>query len=273
MATSANMFATYELPTPLGTYTHSVENGNAVNLVRLEVLPNYSPIGLKRSVLYRLHISGTLLADTQAEISSKIATLNDVYSNNGGSWIYRQSDGTPTRHKLLRDHPQALTDVQVERRMWPDGSPAEYATGRVFSLVLQQEIAQVESQIYEFGETVRFTGDGGYMRRAVQFPTQPVFIQDVNVYTSVTCIQQGRVVAYDGWPDVYVPISYFPAYQTRADIRYIQPRFTGRKYEFYGIEWTYEHILPDQQRVVGATPNWGKYPGYWPQFLGDTTTY
>lgn len=249
---SANMIATY------GSYTHSVENGNAVNLARMEILPRYTDRGKKISALHRLHIHGVLLADNQADIGTKIGQLIDAYAENGQDWILWHSDGsTQSRHRLLQGHAAALSDVQVERRDWPVGDPAEYATGRTFSIIMRQEMADAESEILEYWEEIRYIGTGGYERKFVRFPTLPPIIQNTHVYSGVTMIQRGKVVALDGYPLPYVPASYAPGFLTRTDLNFIKPTLHGKRYTHYGVEWTYTHRLDGYYQFYPSTPDPG----------------
>jgi hypothetical protein len=260
------MFATY------GNYTHSVENGNAVNLERMEIIPDYGPRGRKLSVTHRLHLQGVLLADNQADISTKIAALVDAYADNGKDWILHQSDGTPTRHKLLQNASGAMTDVQVEYRSWPVGEPAEYATGRTFSIIMRQTLQDLESEILEYWETIRYSGYGGflpnyipdqtfsllcnYKRKLVHFPLQPPIVQNVYVSTGLQLVQRGKVVAMNGWPNAYVPYPYYPNYLTHTSINNLEPTWTGRSYTHYGIEWTYQFELPAFALPITTLPGW-----------------
>lgn len=248
MTTSEHMFAKY------GSYVHSVENGNAVNLVRMELVPRYTARNFKFSTMVRLHIRGEILADTQADITDKIKDLAYAYAVNGNDWIYYQANGTPTTHRLIQDHPDALSDVQVEDRQWPVGDPAEYATGRVFSIVMRQTFLDVESEIMEYWEQIRYRGTGGPRRVIVNYPIFGPTIQLINSYTGVTCVQQGKVVGLEGWPESYVPGSVFPDYLTETDINYIEPQFNGKRYLGYGIEWTYTHVLPNFWQRDPSTP-------------------
>ena len=233
------MYATY------GTYTHSAANYNAVNLTRMQQIPQYSDRRKRFAYLYRLHLRGELLADTQAGIHSLIEALIQAYADNGKDWTLYHDDNTPTRHRLIQNHDDALSDVQVEHRSWPVGDPAEYATGRVFHIIMRQLVAAAESQILEYWETIRYIGDCGPTLKPVRLPLGTAIIQTVSAKSPAMMVQHGRVVAFQGWPDLYVPNSYLPNYLTKVDLHYLKPRYSGRQYTHYGIEWMYHHVLPE----------------------------
>jgi hypothetical protein len=130
---------------------------------------------------------------------------------------------------------------------------------------MRQEVACPETQILEYYENIHYSGDGGFDRRRVHFANVLPVIQTVHQYTALTCIQEGRVVGYQGWPEGYVPVPYLPTYLRHTEKKFTSPRFTGRQYIGYGIEWRYEFLLPNFYQIYGATPEFGFAPyGYNP---------
>ena len=253
------MYATY------GGYTMSDANRNKVNLAAFDIIPQYSERGKKTSVIHRVTLRGELLiadglttaAQVQADLTTKIGALANAFVNNGLDFRFYQDDGTLTNHCLFNDNSAALTDVQIVQRSWPEGDPAEYATQRTYQVVLQQELADRESELLVYRETISLTGSAGRYVEWVENAAGIPIYQEIHANTMTQIVQQGEAIAMDGWPFLYIPEPIYGFPYERVKLRrldLILPRFTGRQYVEYGCRWRYEYQVPIYARVVPNRP-------------------
>jgi hypothetical protein len=225
---------------------------NEVNLVNFEVIPQYSERGTKYASLHRVHLQGELIYTGQENLSNAISGLINGYADNNQTFCMYRDDGTQTPHRLIQDHDDNLSGVKVVHRSWPKGDPAEYATTRTFSIVLQALYRDVESEILECRETLQFIGDGGPKWEWVKSPLGSHYQQTIFTGDTQKIIQSGRKVGLSGWPTKFEPI--LPTWEHRElrQIRMMEPIFAGRQYRNYGIAWTYVMEPPPG---ISATPN------------------
>jgi hypothetical protein len=227
-----------------GSYQHP---DNEVNLTTYEVTTQRSPRGRPMKTTIRLHINGQLQAAGQSALNTKIAELIDVYSQSNmdqDCGLYHD-DGTVTRHKLESSNTNSanLTGVRLVHRSWPRSEPEEYATCRSFYIVLEAVYRDLESQLIDFHE--RLYGIG---------TTAPAFLwtllasgrpkrQMIHTWTLQTLVQEGYATGFDGWPVnfLYGPGPLFPALedQERRTIYRTGPRYLGRAFANYRIDWRY----------------------------------
>jgi hypothetical protein len=232
---------------------------NEVNLVNFEVIPKYSERGTKYASIYRVHLQGELIYTGQTDISNAIDALIAAYESNNQSFYLYHDDGTPTKHKLVQEDTNNLSGVKVVHRSWPKGDPAEYATTRTFSIVLQALYRDTESEIMEFRESLQFVGDGGPQWEWVKTPVGTSYKQDTCEHDTQRIIQSGKIAALSTWPIGNVPLPLYPLWEHRnlRQLRYIEPIFAGNPnnpyaYINYGIAWTY---IMEAPYYVNAAPN------------------
>ena len=215
--------------------------------MRFEYRPQFSPRGRRWGITYRVHINGELLYSTQADIHAAVGALIEAYAYDGRSWYLYLDDGTPTHHSLIHGDADDLSGVRVIHREWPTGDGAEYATGRVYAIVLEKTKRANESSIIEFEESVRYIGTGGPEYKMVKLPNGMSVQQLVSQYTPIQIIQRGTMVGLNTWPTVpaYAP-PLWPAYEDQQQriVDYISPQYLGRQYVNYRVNWTYVFNMP-----------------------------
>ncbi len=153
------------------------------------------------------NITGEIIRDTQAEITTALAQLEQFYNRDGGDAILYLDNGTRSYHQLLsRD---TLGGVRSGFVYYPDGQGVEYVNGRKWALELSAEIGRgsaAGNSLMSFVETLQITGDGGprYVVRESR-NTKPIR-QQVSVSTPVRASQSGQAVGYGSYPPAPPPI-------------------------------------------------------------------
>jgi hypothetical protein len=236
------------MPTDLMVFKyggHSHPPGE-VNLVNMEVIPQFSDFRRRWSTLYRLHLRGELIYNGQAALHPKIAELIDVYAENGYTAGLYHTDGTPTRHFLDMTRNDVLTRTQVVYRSWPTGDDGEYTTARTFYIIIQALFDTNEGEIMAWRESLDFIGDGGREFEWVKTPRGAPIQQFTRDFTTQSIVQHGELFAMNVWPLGNVPIAVLPAWlhRSRSVIKMIGPQYLGNRYYNYGISWTYVMEAP-----------------------------
>jgi hypothetical protein len=234
-----------------GGYSHTP---GEVNLEQFEVQPKTTVRGKRAEVTYRLHIRGELQftpaeeaaitdsLDRQQKMSVKINALLGAYNVDGFSGGLVMSDGTPTNHYLDQLQPNIISPVRVAYRSWPRGAGDEYVTARTYYIILEADFDESASNLYEFRETLLFSGLAGPAWEYVISQTGAPLQQQLAGLTTQTVIQSGLAVGSTGWPLGYLPPPLWPAANEHQDRRRIvpgDPKFFGVSHRYYPLSWTY----------------------------------
>lgn len=201
--------------------------------------------GRRISTVSRLNIQGTVKASTEADLHAAIGNIENSYLldliNSGEAGLVH-SDGTPTEHYWPAV--DAMNGIEILQLDWPEWNEGEYATGRTFSIVLQAEFRQAESQLLWAEETLQFEGNTGpdwYMQESqVDLPYRDY----TQLYTPQRIIQQGYTLGYEGY--VLPPPPLFGYEKERRRIYTpMGPRLRLRNgdYEF-GWRYSYAFEMP-----------------------------
>lgn len=221
-----------------GTYRH---DDNEVNLTRMNIRYRLSPRGLRLSRIITLYLQGEICEDTQAEITAKVQELINAYSVDYVNCALHQDDGTATPHGL--DNGTSLTGVHVIQRSWPKGGPSEYATARTFSVTLEAEYPDTDSQLVEWEESLSYVGNTG-PRFIVQDTYFGPFAQLTALKTTQRIVQFGRAVGFTAY--VLPPGPLFPLieHQDRRMVTLGSGKMQGQVACYFPTSWAY-HFSTD----------------------------
>ena len=235
-----------------GDYTHPEAE---VNLVRMEIIPQFTPRGRRWAVLYRLHCSGELIADGQDAIKAKIDTFVNAYSANGQAAGLYHSDGTPTRH-FLPSGGNNISRNRVAYRSWPRGAPDEYATARTYYVIIEGLFLEEDSQVYHWQETVQFHGNAGPQWRWHPTSTGQPIQQITSLVTTQRIVQWGSITGISLYPTGNLPPPILPQWEHEdlRDITYGAPKYFGNSYNQYPLRWRYVMETPPGFTAIPGTP-------------------
>lgn len=223
-----------------GTYTHALDESSLV--ISKDTL--LTDGNLPRAVRHRWQVSGLLIADSQAALTTAIAALEAAYAKPGQDATLLLDDGsTATAHKLVSS--QAVGGVIVTQPpSYPLGTGAEYAAGhgRSYTLALEAEIPITGTYAIEtlsWDETLTFSG--GLPRYVhLELRNGPPQKQLVSQATTYRASQSGRAVGYRNYPSVPAPLWSDPL--DRNVTRRV-PKTTGlgsnRTLSEFEVSWNY----------------------------------
>lgn len=233
-----------------GAFQH---RDNEAKLMAFFVKSELSRRNRRVKMHYEMHLQleltlpadGTVYTTTtaQAWLDSRIRQIINAYSLDGQDAIFYHDNGTPTRHSLTSGN--SLSGVRVVQRSWPTGDGAEYATTRTGYVVLRASYADVESQLFEYSETVHSIGNGTKRWRAEELEIGAPRSYDLNQRTVQRVIQTGHAIGFQGYPLAYFGPLYGPQFE-HGDLREVtpgHPRYMGNGYAYYPISWTFRFTL------------------------------
>ncbi len=226
---------------------------NEVNLTRMEIIPVMSRRNKRLYRILRLHLQGELKYAGQATLNTKIGELVDAYNKDrkGDAGLYHD-DGTPTRHTIPTNRSDCLTGVLVRHRSWPIGAPAEYATTRTFSIVLEAWYDEAEPNLEYWQETIEHVGTTGPLWECQVRQVGPSVPRPQTQRTPMRIRQYGQALGFVTF--VPPPGSYWGAseHEDRRRVSYTTPNPQGNAfYAHYATEWSYIHSFP---QATGSTP-------------------
>ncbi len=226
-----------------GAYNHPAGEINVVNLTVRNV---HSGRGQQKHVLFTYHLRGEICnASTTAEITARLIELEQVYSVEGQNCGLFIDASTPTAHILRNDHPNNISGNRViQRPSYPEGGAVEYATGRVYTIVIQAVFASPESQILEYNERIQYVGDGGPLVDVRNMVRGAPRLYPRCERTAQRIIQSGNSVGFNGYVEPLGPI--FPSYEHRDQQTWIYgtPEFKGQQYSEYPMQWAFYMSSP-----------------------------
>jgi hypothetical protein len=159
-----------------------------------------------------------MLIGTTAELSTKIAALEDAYAANqiGGNRV-------------------------VQPPSFPNGTGAEYATMRTFSIAVEGLRAAGSSTLLHWAESIEWRGTGGpaWVYHVPLYT--PIQAQQLSVASVVTITQAGEAVGENIYPTPPSPIWPSQELGTARSIRRERPAMndTTRR-----VQWSYTFLAP-----------------------------
>lgn len=201
-----------------------------------------SPRGLPQKELWRMSLSGTLIADGQSAINTAIRNLEEAFAVPNQTLAVHLGSGAQSVHKL--DAGTSLSGVQiVQPPSFPTGRDAEFATGRTFTIVAESEYAVDGADGYlEWNESISVTGDGGpdYAVRNVMNGEPQLHV--IHSRTPVYVTQQGNAVGFLARPLAPPPINWGVRLGARTFGSRQSPKVMGNSLQGYAIRWAYQFV-------------------------------
>ena len=220
------------------TYRDYQHAANEVTIVSMKKRRRLSPRGYMRSNIVTMELHGEILETTQAAFKTKIAELEEAYSEDGGDAIFYHDDGTPSEHQIISAN--TMSGTVVRDLSYPFGmQPEEYATQRKFRIVLEAEHNWSEKQVLFFHETLRWIGNCGPRWKAIETAYGPPVVQSVSLQTVQKVIQEGQAIGLDGYPIYPGPLFDTLEHGHLRDLKMFGPKEWRNKHSEYGIRWRY----------------------------------
>lgn len=200
----------------------------------------------RRTLTKTVNLQGLLKADTQAELKTKIETLEDIFSVDGGDLKLYHNDGATVSAHTLENNTSLSGVIVASPVSYPNGTGVEYATERTYTVTLQAEYSFTDlDNIVQFTDQLRIVGTGGPRRVGVEFITGAPEVQVTNQQTMMYATQAGSAV---GWQSYYFPgplpvLASFEQGDRRQETPGI-PKNMGRAFRNYPSTWVYEYMAP-----------------------------
>jgi hypothetical protein len=183
-----------------GSYRHAT-NEAAVTITRQT---NWNDGGQALGFTESWHITGFLVAASQAALTTALADLKAAYNRQAQNLSLHLDDGTLTNHFL--NSAQCIGGTRVtEGPTFPEGQGAEYSTFRSYSIVVQGEVADPRVRLLTWSESLAFSG-GGPMYVHLQPITGLPVKQQVADATTYRVTQSGEAVGRFTYPSPPGPI-------------------------------------------------------------------
>jgi hypothetical protein len=230
-----------------GSFSHPVNEINLASFSQRRIFNGRAkPDTLRKTMI----LEGVFIGASASTITSAINARQTAYLGAPqDAGLYLDDGTTPTSHVL--DSSDSETGVNCIAFDFPEGSPAEYATGRKFRVELQADYLDDEaSEIVAYKETVSFQGTGGPRIIWVENDTAAPVAQQVSAYTPVYAQQSGFCVGRTDY--LTVPNPYWPDYldAPTKGIANSTPDLAGTKYRNYERRWDYKFIFPGAPALI-----------------------
>jgi hypothetical protein len=214
-----------------------------MNLARYTVRTRLSPRGKMVSRIYRMELEGEIQSTTgPAGITTKLnAILAAYHVQNQDALFY--VDGVLTPHILPQSN--SVSGVKVLGISHDHGDGTEYANRRRVNIVIQSEKEEVESQLYDWQETVRWIGTTGPRYEWVQGFRRPRR-QRVCLRTPMMLVQSGFSVGWAGYVEPPGPLYPLIEMEERRVIDPGTPKSLGNGLRLFPTRWSYTHITDTQ---------------------------
>jgi hypothetical protein len=228
--------------------------------VQIFRLPLLNDGGQQRGYKETWHVRGMLLADTAAELNTKIGQLKTAYIVQGKDIALLLNDGSTSTHAVDTARTAGGVFV-VDGPNVPEGGGAEFAESssfRHYEITLEATVLDTTVQFTAWAEAIGFSGGGPH---DVHIPTLTGLPQKQRVYraTPFRAFQSGSAIGQFGWPVPPPPL--WPAAEKipERDIQFKSPNRAGPPgkpyYTDFEVTWRYS--------FEAATPLNGR-PNKWP---------
>ena len=211
-----------------GDYEHLV---GEVYPAKIEVIPKFSPDGVRWATQYTFRLKGTFV-DVEPEldpsgVDTKIGTILNAYKDDYKDCGFKLPDGTLTKHYMKSNDQYNLSGNRVVYRSWDHESPTEFANTRSFSIGIGSLWRNSYDNILSWTEATEKTGTGGPIREVRTTWNGTPYMYTIANRSKVTHVQQGEIVSLDTWATP--PAPYWPN-EELVHLRVIQqnsPKFWG----------------------------------------------
>jgi hypothetical protein len=243
-----------------GDYEHAA---NEVTVAGTSKEIIYSDEGWVEKVVRRMTISGVIKGSSQADLTTKLDNLELAYIDGKSAQLYHDDGSTPasSMHGLTSGGTNT-TDVRVKNFSYGPATGAEYATGRSFSITLENEewingvIGGAAANIVRYNEDFTFEG-GGPRVLPVNLAFETPIIQIISQYTATIITQRGEAIGRLSYPPVAPYIAHAGAVQdeSRRVISKSAPRNNAGVQTDFPVRWLYVSMSPAQIDIP-EVPSW-----------------
>jgi hypothetical protein len=228
-----------------GNYTHA-DNEVSLSVSKRAVL---SGRGYRKCTRVVFGISGQLIATDTPTLTTKMATLeNAYYYHDLNAGLYYSAGGL-TAHSL--NVANTLGGVRSSGVKWGDGNGTEYVTRRTYSITLEADLNDGESNILEFRESISITGTGGprfvLLETLEDQPQYQVTVQQTIVHAT----QSGSALGLLGYVDFPSPIWPDAVKQDLMNQARTGPAIWRRGAWEYPCSWSYQF---ESNQALSGTP-------------------
>ena len=220
-----------------------------------EKLPHMTDRGARDYSVLRAELLIRALGEDWEEIKAREKAICDAYAFNGREFGLFCPDGTTTKNYMPASGPNVIVPPYIAKGpIMPTGEREEYVTKRDIQVVLESIVADPESQIVAYTETIRHVGNCGPQWVSHKTLVNTLFY---SVYPASTqwIIQSGASIGFAGYYLAgAVPIlpSQYEHMERRVDIPGKPKRWTNWVWgspvavqgAYYPWEWEYVFETP-----------------------------
>lgn len=229
-------------------YTHGLDECAVVISHETETNDALLPV----AQIKRWTITGRLIADTEAALTTAIAALEAQYTYNLQDVAIVSNDGsTYTAHRISASN--TFGGIVCKGVNYPIGTGAEYTTYRSYEIVLEARVGGLvlvggQQALYSYQESLSFRGTGGARYSILETRNGPPQVQIVSEFTPVYATQVGSAIGYSGQIPAPPPIWGDYEDQPARVITYVSPQATGSGSSLsqlkYETSWNYSFMAP-----------------------------
>ena len=220
-----------------GSYDHDDDSVG----VKIRYQSTFDKFGRRIGEVQEWHIIGAIIGTDQADLKTKLASLEQAYNTDYKNLILYHNDGTTqSQHKLTNNTTFGGTHVHFFGYIeGPWKMQLEYANRRTFHIVIRGE-TRVGTGLYAWQERLIIKGTGGQKFRYMPSLNAVPELQVLQQSTTFFYVQKGSAIGRKGYP--IIPTAVFPKIEHLEQRKVIKDtpkdiRVNGA--ELYLIQWEY----------------------------------
>ena len=234
-----------------GSYNHDDDSVG----VKIRYQSTYDKFGRRIGEVQEWHIIGAIIGTDQADLKTKLASLEEAYNTDYKNLVLYHNDGTTeSQHTLTNNSTFGGTHVHFFGYIeGPWKMQLEYANRRTFHIVIRGE-TRVGTGLYAWREQLTTVGTGGQKFRYMPSLNAVPELQIIQQSTTFTYEQEGVAIGRTSHPAVPAPV--FPSIE-HVESRVIQ-KHTPKEIrvggaELYLIQWKYVMEATTSQKLLSFT--------------------
>lgn len=224
-----------------GGYTH--QTGECSVVIRKE--KTLSDRGVITGFKEFWRISGMLMANSVAELTTAILAFEQAYSRSNLDLELLTDAGTPTAHRLIAA--QTTGGVLIRALAYPVGDGAEYTTFRRFEIEAEADYSlniTGGQAVVSFNQVISQTGTGGPRYATIETRNGPPVRQIVSQRTPIIVTQSGSATGLQRYPTPPAPL--YPRYEDVTDRQFSQSTAANKgqnRESELSIQWAYKFTI------------------------------
>jgi len=199
-------------------------------------------------------LSGLLLGNDRAEISTKIEKLRSAYEYNQKVFGLYDPDDVATRYVMDPTNWRLLIGPRVSVLDWPVGSMEEMVVKRAFKITVTGIWASQESEIIQYHENIANTGTTGPWWRSQNIVNGEPQAYAIWPKTTQKIVQEGYSLGFSGYylagatPNPLIPSQY--EHLDQREEKVAKPLHLGRDWVYFPASWRYVFEVPNYTFVL-----------------------